>query len=291
MRKFVIASFLLVPLVLTGCGSQSSEGGQGEAPTPAAGTTATGAAPAPAATAVSGSVKLQTPDTTIQPGAKLQLTLVDVSQQPPETINQQNVDDPTFPQSFRIPFTPGQIRGQDLYVLQADMKANGRDWTTNLQQPVLTHGQPSEVTLTLVPQPTRAEKMVAAFHHAKRQTGNMKVKSGSSSKIGESRSWQVFSDLHGVEFIIEQVNHGDKNFTKTEYAYRNGLPWVVVEEKLSSPKAKPSQTTRVGWGDDGTLVLNQLEKDGQTTTVSDARTKALHKQAEEQYKKFSRKKG
>ncbi|HET7930163.1 MAG TPA: YbaY family lipoprotein [Rhodanobacteraceae bacterium] len=286
MRKSVVAPLLIVPLILAGCGSQSPEAeSSASAPVSAPASAAT---PATAATAVSGTVNLQDAATVLQPGATLQLSLVDVSKQPGVTVNQQNVAAPKFPQSFSIPFTAGQINPNDLYVLQATMQANGRTWTTPMQQPVLTHNQPATVNLTLIPQPTRAEKMMAAFQDAKRATGGMKVTQGSSSKIGEARSWQVFRDANGVEFIIEQVNHNDTGFTKTEYAYRNGLPWVVVQEALTSPTAAPTSTTRVAWGDDGVLVVNEQVQGSNTTTVSDATTKTLHRDAETQYKRFSK---
>lgn len=287
MHKFVIAPLLVAPLLLAACGSQAPD--EADASAAASAPMASAAIPASAATAVDGTVNLQDPSTVLEPGATLQLTLVDVSKQPGVTVNQQNVDAPKFPQAIRIPFTAAQINPNDLYVLQATMQANGRNWTTALQQPVLTHNQPANVTLTLVPQPTRSEKVMAAFDAAKRATGGMKVTQGSSSKIGEARSWQVFKDANGVELVIEQVNHNDTGFTKTEYAYRNRLPWVVVQETLSSPTAKPSATTRVSWGDDGVLVVNQHEQDGNITTVSDATTKALHKEAEDQYHRFEKK--
>jgi putative lipoprotein len=287
MRKFLVVPLLVVPFVLAGCGSSQSNGASAGASAaddsaPAAG------GPVSAATAITGSVALATPGTRIQPGAKLQLSLIDVSQQPGVTINQQNVDAPQFPQAIHIPFTEGQINAKDLYVLQATMDANGRTWSTKLQQPVLTHGQPATVNLTLVPEPTASEKMLDDFNQAKRQTGGMTVKSGTSSKIGEARSWQVFSDLHGIEFIIEQVNETDKGFTKTEYAYRDGLPWVVVQTAMPKPDAPATSVTQVGWGgQEGQVVLNQVKQGDKTTTVSAAAAKALHQQAEAQYKKFT----
>lgn len=289
MRKFVVVPLLVVPFVLAGCGS-SSQSATTSVGTSAAGVSASSVgAPVSAATAITGSVALADPGTKIQPGAKLQLTLVDVSQQPGVMVNQQNVDTPQFPQAIHIPFTAGQIQAKDIYVLQATMEANGRTWSTKLQQPVLTHGQPAKANLTLVAEPTPAEKMLDDFNQAKRQTGGMTVKSGTASKIGESRSWQVFSDVHGVEFIIEQVNQADQGFTRTEYAYRDGLPWVVVETEMPKPDAPATATTRLGWGgSEGQLVLNQLDKGGTTTTVSAAAAKALHQQAEAQYKKFSK---
>lgn len=287
MRKLVVVAPLIVgALLLTGCGTSSqSEGASSAAassPSAAAGT------PAPAATVVTGTVTLQSNSPAVTPQATLELSLVDVTQQPGVTVNKQDFSPPKFPQAFRIPFSPSAINPNDLYVLQATMQDNGRTWSTKLQQPVLTHGQSANVNLTLVAEPTPAEKMLADFQNAKRQTGGMKVKSGTSSKIGESHSWQVFSDIHGVEFIIEQVNLADKGFTKTEYAYRNGLPWVVVQEQMPKQDAPPTSTAKVGWDDNGVLVLNQQISGGKTTKLSDAEAKALNLQAIAEYKKFAK---
>jgi putative lipoprotein len=283
MRKLVVASLLVAPLLLAGCGGSSESGGSSSAAASASAGT-----PAPAATAVSGTVTVQNPPSAITPEAKLELSLVDVTQQPGVTINKQDFNPPKFPQTFRIPFSSSAINPNDLYVLQARMQDNGRTYSTKLQQPVLTHGQPANVDLTLVAEPTPAEKMLADFENAKRQTGGMKVKSGTSSKIGESHSWQVFSDVHGVEFIIEQVNQADKGFTKTQYAYRNALPWVVVQEQMPKPDAPPTSTAKVGWDDNGVLVLNQQVSGGKTGKVSDDEAKALHKQAEAEYKRYAK---
>ncbi|HKU79041.1 MAG TPA: YbaY family lipoprotein [Rhodanobacteraceae bacterium] len=283
MRKLVVASLLVAPLLLAGCGGSSESAGS-----PSAAATTSAGAPASAATAVSGSVTVQNPPSAITPEAKLELSLVDVTQQPSVTVNKQDFNPPKFPQAFRIPFSSSAINPNDLYVLQATMQDNGRTYSTKLQQPVLTHGQPAKVDLTLIAEPTPAEKMLADFENAKRQTGGMKVKSGTSSKIGESHSWQVFSDVHGVEFIIEQVNQADKGFTKTQYAYRNGLPWVVVQEQMPKPDAPATSTAKVGWDDNGVLVLNQQISGGKTDKVSDDEAKSLHKQAEAEYKRFAK---
>lgn len=287
MQKLAVAPLFLATLVLAGCGASNSSGNSSAS---GAAASASGAGtPAPAATAVTGTVKLQDASVQVTPQATLELSLVDVTQQPGATVNKQDFNPPTFPQAFHIPFAASAINPNDLYVLQATMQDNGRTYTTKLQQPVLTRGQPANVDLTLVAEPTAAEKMLDDFNNAKRQTGGMTVKSGTASKIGESRSWQVFSDLHGVEFIIEQVNQADKGFTKTQYAYRDGLPWVVVQEQMPKADAPPTSTQRVGWGNNGVVVLNQNINGGKTTTLSDAQTKALHDQAEAELKRFSKK--
>ena len=287
MRKPVVAPLFVAvaALLLAACGTSEQSGG---ASAPAGSTPSSAGVPAPAATAVTGTVTVQNQDIPVTPQATLELSLVDVTQQPGVTVNKQDFSPPKFPQEFRIPFTASAINANDLYVIQATMQDNGRTWTTKLQQPVLTRGQPAKVDLTLVAEPTPAEKMLSDFENAKRQTGAMTVKSGTASKIGESRSWQVFSDIHGVEFIIEQVNNADKGFTKTEYAYRNNLLWVVVQEQMPKPDAPATSTERAGWDDNGVLVLKQLVSGGKTTTLSDAEAKSLHAQAEAEYKKFAK---
>jgi putative lipoprotein len=287
MHKLAVAPLFLATLALAGCGA-SNTSDNSSASSAAASASGPGT-PAPAATAVTGTVKLQDASVQVTPQATLELSLVDVTQQPGATVNKQDFNPPTFPQAFHIPFSASAINPNDLYVLQATMQDNGRTYTTKLQQPVLTRGQPANVDLALVAEPTAAEKMLEDFNNAKRQTGGMTVKSGTASKIGESRSWQVFSDVHGVEFIIEQVNQADKGFTKTQYAYRDALPWVVVQEQMPKADAPPTSTQRVGWGNNGVVVLNQNVSGGKTTALSDAQTKALHDQAEAGFKRFSKK--
>jgi putative lipoprotein len=286
MQKFVVAPLFLATLALAACGTSNTPGNSASASaTPSA---SDGSTPAPAATAVTGTVKLQDATTQISPEATLELALVDVTRQPGVTVNKQAFNPPAFPQAFHIPFSASAINANDLYVLQATMQNNGRSYTTKLQQPVLTRGTPSTVDLTLVPEPTAAEKMLDDFKQAKRQTGGMTVKNGTSSKIGESRSWQVFSDVHGVQFIIEQVNQADKGFTKTEYAYRDALPWVVVQQQMPKADAPATSTQQAGWGNNGVLVLNQQISGGKTSTLSNSEAKALHDQAEVEYKRFTK---
>ena len=287
MRKFVVAplSVAVAALLLAGCGSSGESAGSSAS---AAATSTPAGMPAPTATVVTGTVTVQANSPAVTPQAKLELSLVNVSKQPGITINKQDFDTPKFPQAFRIPFSASAINANDIYVLQAVMQDDGRTWSTALQQPVLTHGQPANVSLTLVAEPTPSEKMLADFENAKRQTGGMKVKSSTASKIGESHSWQVFSDIHGVEFIIEQVNNADKGFTKTQYAYRNSLPWVVVQEQMAKADGPATSTERAGWDDQGVLVLKQQVSGGKTTTLSDAAATSLHNAAEAQFKKFEK---
>ena len=287
MRNLVAAPLVVATLLLAACGAPDQSGGE-SATSGSTGAPSAAATPAPAATAVTGTVSVPNPPEAITPNATLELSLVDMTKSPGVTINKQDFAPPTFPQAFRIPFSASAINPDDLYVLQATMQDNGRTYSTRLQQPVLTRGTPANVDLTLVAEPTAAEKMLADFENAKRQTGGMKVQSGTSAKIGESRSWQVFSDVRGVEFIILQVNHADSGFTKTEYAYRDALPFVVVQTQSATQDGTPTSIERVGWNGEGVVVLNQKQAGDKTATLSDAETKSLHQEAEAEHKKFAK---
>lgn len=286
MRKLALPLFI-ASLLLAGCNAPSGTGAS-SASAAASGSAAASDVAAPiTATAITGSVTLDTQGVVIQPDAKLTLTLVDVTQQPNLTINAQVVTAPTFPVTINVPFQASAINPSDLYNIQAVLQNGDRTWTTKLQQSVLTRNQPADVKLVLSVEPTAADKMLAAFAQAKAQTGGMKMKQGTASKIGQARSWQVFSDDHGVQFIIEQVNVADKGFSKTEYAYRNNMPWVVVRESMAQQGGPVTSTEKVGWDENGVVVLNQLISGGKTTTVSADDATALHHEAEAQHKQYS----
>ena len=286
MQKLAVAPLLLVSLALAGC-SASNSPGNASASTSAAPVESSAVAAPITATAVTGTVTLDTQGVVIQPDAKLTLTLVDVTQQPNLTINAQVIPAPTFPAAINVPFQASAINPSDLYNIQAVMQNGDRTWTTKLQQPVLTRNQPADVKLVLSVEPTAADKLLAAFAKAKAQTGGMKVKQGTASKIGQARSWQVFSDARGVEFIIEQVNVADKGFTKTEYSYSNGMPWVVVRETMAQQGGPVTSTEKVGWDENGVVVLNQLISGGKTMTISADDATALHHEAEAQHKQYT----
>jgi putative lipoprotein len=84
-----------------------------------------------------------------------------------------------------------------------------------------------------------------------------------------------------VQFIRARADYGDKGFTSTDFAYKDGQPWVVVQQKKASQDAKPSSTERAGWDKDGNLVLKQVVADGKTTALADDEAASLKKQAED----------
>lgn len=275
MRKLALP-LVIAGLLLGGCGPSNNAPKTQQAPEPSA---------------VSGTVTLADPSAQIAPGAKLDLTLMDVTQQPGVPVNSQIFAPPQFPQQFKISFNPKQIKQADIYVLEAQMHNGARVYSTSLQTPVLTHNAPAQVNLELIAEPTAADKMLADFKTMQGNIGGMKVTQGTASNEQAAKSWQVFSDKNGVEFVRQLVDHGDKgNYTSTDYAYKDGHPWVVVQETRPKKGAPIQSTDRVGWDENGSLVLNQHEENGQTSELSHDAASALHDQAEALYNQFSKKK-
>ncbi|HXS73637.1 MAG TPA: YbaY family lipoprotein [Rhodanobacteraceae bacterium] len=277
MRKLALP-LVIAGLLLSGCGPSSNNAAPAQAP-------------APAATAVTGTVSLADPSVQVAPDAKLDLTLMDVTQQPGVPVNTQSFAPPHMPQQFNIGFNPKQIKQADIYVLEANMQSGGRTYSTTLQPPVLTKGASARVDLKLIAEPTAADKMLSDFKAAQGRIGGMKMTQGTASTPDLSRGWQVFTDKNGVEFIRELVDKGDKgNYTSTDYAYKDGHPWVVVQQTSPKKGAPVSATDRAGWDDNGSLVLMQHEENGQVSDLPRDVATALHDQAEALYNQFSKKK-
>lgn len=275
MRKLALP-LVIAGSLLSGCGPSSNNTSQ--APQQA-----------PAPTAVTGTVTLADSSVQVAPDAKLDLSLMDVTQQPGVQVNSQSFAPPHFPQQFSIAFTPRQIKQADIYVLEAQMQSGGRTYSTTLQTPVLTHNAPARVDLKLIAEPTAADKMLSDFKTMQGRIGGMKVTQGTASSDEAAKSWQVFSDNNGVEFIRQLVDHGDKgNYTSTDYAYKDGHPWVVVQETRPKKGAPMQSTDRAGWDQNGSLVLMQHEENGQSSDLSHDAASALHDEAEALYNQFSK---
>lgn len=272
MRKMVWSLMSVAALALAGCNGSSSPQGEG----------GNGAAKAVTTNTVSGTVSLRE-SVDISPAAKLQINLVDVSS--PDTgaapLATKTVQPVQFPQTFTLQFNPADVNPSDLYVVKAQLVDGERQFTMALQAPVLTKGASNQVTIQLVAQQTPGEKELAEFKAMQKQIGGMKITQGSKLEKDVSRAWQVFRASGAVQFIRAQADYGDKGFTSTDYAYKDGQPWVVVQQKKSSKDAKPSSTSRAGWDKDGNLVLKQVDSGGKTTdTLSDDEAVDLKKQAQ-----------
>lgn len=276
MRSVVWSLMTVAAVALAGCSNSSSPSSA-----PAASSTAatTPAATGPASS-VTGTVTLRGD---IKPSAqdKLDISLVDVTSQGSAPLATKTIAPATtFPQQFELDFSPTNVVPNDMYIVQVTLTDGDRHYTMPLQVPVLTQGHPtSNLTVELAPEQTPAEKMLVAFQGVQKQIGGMKRSSGTKLDPNASRAWQVFRDGGQVKFIRELVDYGDKGFTSTDYAYKDGKPWVVQQQKKSSQTARPSSVDTAGWGDDGSLMLKTHEAGGSSDTLSDGDAAALQKQA------------
>jgi putative lipoprotein len=258
-------------LALAGCnGSQTPGQGNG--------------APAAAATAnsVTGTITVRG-DKAVSPDAKLIVNLVDVSsadQAGATPLASKTIAPVQFPQSFELTFNPVDVTPADLYVVQAELTDGERHYKMALQAPVLTKGAPNHVSIELIPEQTPAEKELAEFQTVQKQIGGMKISDGTKLEKDVSRAWQVFRANGAVQFIRARADYGDKGFTSTDFAYKNGKPWVVVQQKKASQGAKPNATERAGWDKDGNLVLKQMVSGGKTDTLGEDEASSLKQQAE-----------
>ncbi len=272
MRTFVLPVAAAAALLLAGCGGPSSSAPGG-----------TDAAPANAnAGAITGTVSLD-PPRTLSGQTRLDLSLVDMSVQPQVAIASKTIMPVgALPLQFSLEFNPQQINPQDLYVVHATMEDGDRHFDTAIAYPVLTKGQPRTIAIQLHAEPTAGDKALAGFEALKSRIGGMKYTEGSAATETVSRGWQTFRDAKGdVRFIREREDAGDKGYTRTDFAYLDGKPWVVVQERLASSTArKPESVARAGWDEQGNLILHRRLVAGANSALGADQAQALHGDAE-----------
>jgi putative lipoprotein len=280
MRKTVLSLMSVAALALAGCNnapssSQSTDTGAASAASANTATTAK------AVNQVSGTISLRG---SIQPSANAQLVinLVDVSATAAGSAPLASRTSPagTFPQPFQLTFNPAEVKPADLYVVQVILTDGERHYVMPMQAPVLAKGSKNDgVAIELVAEQTPGEKVLAAFTDDQKQLGGMKVSHGTKLEPNASRGWQVFRQAGQIQFIRELVDYGDKGFTSTDYAYKGGRVWAVVQQTMANSGAQPSSIDRAGWSDDGTLVLKQHQVGSDVQTLDDDAAAKLHKQA------------
>lgn len=280
MRKMLLSLASVTALALAGCGGGSDNNGQ----------QAAGGDNAAAANKVSGTVALRDAGAQLSPDAKLELKLLDVSAQGAQPLAQKTIAPVTLPQQFELDFNPSDVNPNDMYIVEASLQDGERHYSSPLKTPVLTKGAAATANIQLVGEATPGEKELAGFNSVKKNIGGMKMTQGTALKEGESRGWQIFKKGNDVQFVIELVDYGDKGFTSTNYSYKNGKPWVVVQEKKPSKEGKPTSIERAGWNEAGELVLKQNEAGGKVDVLSDDEANNLRQQAEAMLSKAGGKK-
>jgi len=285
MRRMVLSLMSAAALTLAGCNAPSPTAAV-NANVPATPETAVAgsaaAANAPMPSEVTGTIALREP-AQLSANARLDIRLVDItadaSANGPALASKTVMPANQFPQNFQLTFDPTQVKPADLYILRATLVDGDRHYTMPIQAPVLTKGHPNTATIDLVAQQTKGEKVLVAFNDVQKQLGAMKITRGTKLEKDSSRGWQLFRQAGEVKFIRELVDHTGKDFTSTDYAYRDGKPWVVVQQIKASSDAKASVIDRAGWDETGKLVLKQHQVGGNTQELdADAATR-LQKQA------------
>ncbi|SDG94777.1 MULTISPECIES: YbaY family lipoprotein [Rhodanobacteraceae] len=282
MRRILLSLASVSALALAGCGGGSDNNGQQAA--------AGGSDNAAPANAVTGTITLRDAGAQLSPDAKLDLKLVDVSAQGSQPLATKTVQPVTLPQQFQLDFNAADLNPNDMYIVEASLQDGERHYSAPLKTPVLTKGAKNVANIQLVGEATPGEKELSGYNSLKKNIGGLKMTQGTALKEGESRGWQIFKKGNDVQFVIELVDYGDKGFTSTNYAYKNGKPWVIVQEKKPSKDGKPTSTQRAGWNDAGELVLKQNEAGGKVDVLGDDAAAALKSQAEAMYAKAGGKK-
>jgi len=266
--RILLATTVLSAALLSACGSSAPP----PPPPPAV---------APIANAVTGTVALIEPRE-LSDAAKVDIKVYDVSH--PEIVLAQTTlpNANKLPLSFNLPIDTTKVDPKGVYALDAILTAGDRRFLKKLEYQVLTDkARTAKIDVQLAPEPTPAEKLFEEYKKAAAQTGNLKQVSGKYSNDNFGTAWDAFTSNGKVKFVREVTDaYDDSGRTTYKIAYKDDKPWVIVRESSPVGSRQVLATTKVGWSDDGNLVLHEKVAGGQTSDVSDADAKALKAHAE-----------
>jgi len=281
LRRFPVQKLalplLIASLALAACGQSNNAGNQ-----------AASSAQAPMPTSVTGSISLKVP-APVGAEAQLKLALVNVSLKPPVTVAQSTTNPGTLPAQFQLPFETGKIDKNALYILTVELIDGERRYVAPREYPVITKGSPAKVDVVMTPEPTASEKLESEYASLERAIGGMKRSQGSSEDETSTTAWDGFFDNKGaLRYIREVTDYGDKGRINFQYAYRDGKPTAVVQERVPAMAEKPNAVTRAGWSEAGTLVLKTKRDGGNVSVLADAEAKTLYDRAVGKYDTISK---
>lgn len=241
--------------------------------------------PAPKiAGSVSGKVLLREPRE-LSGDARLELSVIDVAQ--PGLILAQTTISPANqpPIAFNLPIDVAKVDARRTYAVEAKLVDGERRYLPVLQHPVLTHNAPSVVEIIVAPEATPAEKMYDEFKKAFGQIGGLKSVNGSALNDNASVAWDAFTQNNKIRVVREITDlDNDKGRITYKIAYNpNEDPWVVQKEESPAGSNRPYATTKVGWDDNGQVVLRERVANGQNGEVSDEDVKALYEHAKQAF--------
>ncbi|HEY2394944.1 MAG TPA: YbaY family lipoprotein [Rudaea sp.] len=235
------------------------------------------------ASSVSGRVMLRDPRE-LSAQTRLELRVTDVAQ--PGLVLAQTTISPANqpPIAFNLPIDPGKVDPRRTYAVEAMLIDGERRYLPVLQYPVLTHNAAAQVEIVVAPEATPAEKMYDDFKKTFGQIGGMKSINGSSLNDNASVAWDAFAQNNKIRVVREITDlDGDKGRVTYKMAYQNDMPWVVQKEESPAGSNHPYATTKVGWDENGQLVLKQRVANGQNSEVSADDAKAIYSHAQQAY--------
>ena len=267
--RILLATAVLSTALLAACGESTPP----PPPPPAV---------APIANAVTGSISLIEPRE-LSDAAKVDVKVYDVSH--PENVLAQTTipNAKQLPLQFNLPIDTSKVDPKGIYALDAILTDGDRRFLKKLEYQVLTDkAHTAKVDVQLAPEPTPAEKMFEEYQKAAAQTGALKQISGKYSNDNFGTAWDAFTSNGKVKFVREVTDaYDDSGRTTYKIAYKDDKPWVIVRENSPAGSRTVLATTRVGWSDDGNLVIHEKIANGQTTgDVPDADVKAMKAHAE-----------
>ena len=221
-------------------------------------------ADAPMPDQINGTVSLRVP-AVINPGAKLTVHLVDVAQ--PEVVIADASTEVTTqpPYSFTLPLEAGRIDATRVYVVNVKLVDGERNYLPALQSPVLTGGAGSTIEVVLSSEATPGENLKEAFNKLKSQIGGMKRIQDSFLDGELSVAWDGFVEAgNKLRFmrVNSELGQGDTAVrTNVEYAFLEGKPMAILK--------KGQGNTRVGWNEEGEVILNE-RGNGEPVSPEDA---------------------
>jgi len=280
MRKSVLPLLTVAALALAGCNAPNSSSTDNAASAASSG----GAGTAKVVNEVNGTISLRAGSAAPSPTATLVLNLANVSASAAGSPPLASKTSPagTFPQPFSLTFNPAEVAPDGLYVVQAILTDGDRHYSMPMQATVLGKGSKNTgISIQLVAEQTPSEKLLAEFTAEQKLLGGMKISHGTKLEKDVSRGWQVFRQGDELKFIREEVDYGAKGYSSTDYAYKDGKAWAIVQQTKPSRDGKATSIDRAGWSDDGSLVLKQHQVGDDVQALSADDAAKLKKQAKD----------
>lgn len=262
--KIYLATALTALAVLGGCNSSNQTANAPAGDANGTAPTAKQLANAPIPDHINGTVNLRVP-AAINPGAKLTIKLVDVAQ--PELTLADTSEDVSAqpPYQFTLPVDPSAIDKTRVYVVTVLLVDGERRYVQALQSPVLTGGAGSMIDVVLNSEATPGEELKDEFTKLKSHIGGMKRIQNSFLDGDLSVAWDGFVEPgNKLRFMRVNSELGDGETAvrdNIEYAFLDGKPMAILK--------KGRLTTRVGWDENGKLILND-KGGGESVSDEDA---------------------